>query len=1279
MRKGLSMIIVESKRIKTATILKKYPDAILIDVTSKATDEWVKLSPFYPHGGIPVPFSDGLTASCVEAIWQGLKVFEHCDVDTTLFDNTTMQGLKRTVRQFGKPLGHRKGVHGTELFCYIDARKHIYIPTYKWVLENRVQDLIIQLRELSESKTIVLLDYNTNANVDDPSKPLSHASLVKAYIESVRYQVVSKLYNGDVIIKKKQEHANIYDYAIVDQNNKVIVPFKYHCIEEFQDGLYKVSFDGKYGLLDKNYNEIISPTFNIISLFENSILVARKDYYKTTYGLMSTVGRPILPCIYASIRSATLGLLWIENEKRQTGLATTDGRILIEPKYGKVESFIGSFAKVNSGSWHYDEDDRDWNYYEGKWGVIGIDGNEALSPIYESIEYDPNNKWFHVSKQISFCIFVSNVFNKSGNQIIKQSKDKNWEYYENKWGIKFSDGYQVPDPIYESIEYDAKNNRINPSKQIFFLHKIVSGIMNESGNQIIKNSKGEHVLASDQYDWQEDFDENLQSIVYRKDEMGYVNEDYQLIIHANTEGKDKTILLPKEFDWGYDSPHNYIVVKKGDNKGVINSEGSTIIDCLYESIRVLSENDKVLFLCGKHYQETPDYSGHGWTVIDANGRTLFSSVFDKVKALGHELIALKNKNGKYTIGDFTGHIKADTLFDDVKEFGWQFEYSYEKEKSHKEKNLRYAIVRKGEEYGAINSYGQIVLQPMYRSLLVDQGNTFIADRTLINLSGERIAARGDISIPVSPKYQYAEIINNGLILVKKEGLYGCINQIGTTLIPIIYLSLTCYENLAVVELYDESNGTTKRGVVNYLNEQIVPLNDQYSEIIIKDNLILYRQNGCWGAYTLQGRLICNPSYNHIETLTNSLIKVGKDSVEYEDFRYNDWVDGELVELIGSQECNVIYWGTIDINGKCILPLDYHYIENNNDGLIMIKHLEGKYGLLDMMGNTVLEPTYKSIGSFIDGLAIVSKPYTYYDNKDERYRTGSIYGVIDYSFKEVIPCDYKKIEYKRELGLFLTDVGYLSLDGRYIAELDGKHICINKEFLYCKPFNNGYAIAVKKTGEKAKYALINSKSENILPTIYDQIIRLQNGLYILKIDDKWGLADTDGCIILPASYEYMGKVINNYVVIMKNEQWGLLSIETKAIIINTNASYLGPCMDGLCRINVGGNYSQSTKKVDGGRWGFVNPFGQIIIEPQYDLAYGFSEGFAAVKSCGKWGFINKEGINIVPCIYEYFEASYYNGRAHLSNDGTEFTFDNQGNIIESHEIRDYNNNYYYDDD
>ena len=180
------MIIIESKRKKKENILKKFPGAIIADVTSSAKDSLVKLSPFYPHGGIPVPFSEGYTATCVEAIWQGLKVFEHSDIDTALFQNDKMKGLKRTVRKYGKPLGHRKGVHGTELLGYLDARKQIYLPAYKWILENKVQTIIERLRSASESgKTIVLLDYETNSDIENLSKPLSHASLVKAYVEGM--------------------------------------------------------------------------------------------------------------------------------------------------------------------------------------------------------------------------------------------------------------------------------------------------------------------------------------------------------------------------------------------------------------------------------------------------------------------------------------------------------------------------------------------------------------------------------------------------------------------------------------------------------------------------------------------------------------------------------------------------------------------------------------------------------------------------------------------------------------------------------------------------------------------------------------------------------------------------------------------------------------------------------------------------------------------------------------------------------------------------------------
>ena len=176
------MIIIESKRKSLESLKEKYPDAMIIDVTSKAQDEFVRFSPFYPNGGIPVPFTDDIAVS-VEGIWQGLKVFEDADVDTSFFSKRDMKNLKRTTRKYGHCLGHRKGVHGEELLGYIEARKMIYLPCYKWVLENKLQKLVTAIRIISKNKPVVLLDYNTNPDVNNPKSPLSHASLIKAYIE----------------------------------------------------------------------------------------------------------------------------------------------------------------------------------------------------------------------------------------------------------------------------------------------------------------------------------------------------------------------------------------------------------------------------------------------------------------------------------------------------------------------------------------------------------------------------------------------------------------------------------------------------------------------------------------------------------------------------------------------------------------------------------------------------------------------------------------------------------------------------------------------------------------------------------------------------------------------------------------------------------------------------------------------------------------------------------------------------------------------------------------
>ena len=181
------MIYVANKKRKLERIQKDFPGAIVFDITSSApTIQGRKLSPFYPHGNIPIPGeSRGMTATCVEAIWQGLKVFEGDGIDIAMFRNDTMKNIKRTVRKNGKPLGHQYGVFSKTILNYADARRYIYVPTYRYVLDNvsSVHSLVEQLAERAKTEDIVLLDYNLNPDNRDITKPLSHAELVKMYVE----------------------------------------------------------------------------------------------------------------------------------------------------------------------------------------------------------------------------------------------------------------------------------------------------------------------------------------------------------------------------------------------------------------------------------------------------------------------------------------------------------------------------------------------------------------------------------------------------------------------------------------------------------------------------------------------------------------------------------------------------------------------------------------------------------------------------------------------------------------------------------------------------------------------------------------------------------------------------------------------------------------------------------------------------------------------------------------------------------------------------------------
>lgn len=178
------LVAVKSRRASRKKLLTEYPGASIVDLTSKAEAPFVRFSPFFPHGNIPVPFSAPRCAESVEGIWQALKVFESQDVDPSKLDVRSMRGIKRSVRRFGRCLGHRAGLEGDRLLGYLEAREQIYLPSYAWVLAECLQPELEELRAMARSGPLLLLDYETNGDIQDLSKPLSHASLVMRHLSA---------------------------------------------------------------------------------------------------------------------------------------------------------------------------------------------------------------------------------------------------------------------------------------------------------------------------------------------------------------------------------------------------------------------------------------------------------------------------------------------------------------------------------------------------------------------------------------------------------------------------------------------------------------------------------------------------------------------------------------------------------------------------------------------------------------------------------------------------------------------------------------------------------------------------------------------------------------------------------------------------------------------------------------------------------------------------------------------------------------------------------------
>lgn len=181
-------IFIANRRRQPKSLQEEFGDIPVFDVTFAGGDPLLStLSPMYPHGDLPVPYSERtLTANSLEAIWQGLKVFEHegARLDAAALSKSGDKNIKRpSTEKRGRVLGHQQGLHTDRpLLSLIDARSFIYAPLYRWQLQRHCQDALAHLNKALAQSDIVLLEAGNESNICDIFVPMVHSELLRLFL-----------------------------------------------------------------------------------------------------------------------------------------------------------------------------------------------------------------------------------------------------------------------------------------------------------------------------------------------------------------------------------------------------------------------------------------------------------------------------------------------------------------------------------------------------------------------------------------------------------------------------------------------------------------------------------------------------------------------------------------------------------------------------------------------------------------------------------------------------------------------------------------------------------------------------------------------------------------------------------------------------------------------------------------------------------------------------------------------------------------------------------------
>jgi hypothetical protein len=200
-----------------------------------------------------------------------------------------------------------------------------------------------------------------------------------------KYEIVSNFDDGLATVGEKIANKTAVNYGFINKKGEEIIPPKYDLANKFNEGLSKVILNGNTRFIDKNDKIVLSVEYDYATNFDNGVAIVGNNKQPNTgkyYTLINTKGIEILPMKYDFIENFKDGLARVERNGK-FGFIDYAGNLAIPIEYSEASQFENGYAYVGNS--------------EGKASVIDKKGKLLIPFKYNMVHFLAKEQLFHVS------------------------------------------------------------------------------------------------------------------------------------------------------------------------------------------------------------------------------------------------------------------------------------------------------------------------------------------------------------------------------------------------------------------------------------------------------------------------------------------------------------------------------------------------------------------------------------------------------------------------------------------------------------------------------------------------------------------------------------------------------------------------------------------------------------------------------------------------------------------------------------------------------------------